>query len=141
MSPGWKNTFADAPVFYLINQIHSVSPSFQVVTSFSGSAVQRRPYCRYSPKTMNRQLFDPEHLRIAAKCAPNLVPTVAQLHPRKDVLENSAYELPIPISMDETCVTNSEQLAHFLDSLGNHAGQLARLKLALELNENAIGAV
>ena len=105
------------------------------------TSAQRRPYCRYSPTTMNRQLFDPEHLRIAAKCAPNLVPTVAQLHPRKDVLENSAYELPIPISMDETCVTNSEQLAHFLDSLGNHAGQLARLKLALELNENAIGAV
>ena len=71
----------------------------------------------------------------------SVAPTVAQLHPPKDVLENSAYELPIAIGMDETCVANSEQLAHFLDSLGNHAVQLARLKLALELNENAISAV
>ena len=54
---------------------------------------------------------------------------------------NRSLELPIAIRVDETCVTNSEQLPHFLDSLGNHAVRLAGLKLALELNENAISAV
>jgi len=43
MSPGWKNTSADAPVFYLINQIRSVSLSIQVVRQRGDRAVFARP--------------------------------------------------------------------------------------------------
>jgi hypothetical protein len=43
MSPDWKNTSADAPVFYLINQIRSVSLSIQVVRQRGDRAVFARP--------------------------------------------------------------------------------------------------
>jgi len=54
-----------------------------------------------------------------------LIDTARDTDSRSSLTRN--LELPIAIGVDETCVTNSEQLPHFLDSLGNHAARLAGL--------------
>ena len=43
--------------------------------------------------------------------------------------------------MDKTGIANTKQSLQFLDCLGDYAARLAGLELALQLNENLIGAI
>jgi hypothetical protein len=73
---------------------------------------------------------DGQHLTVLrVRLAPGhpwrLIGTARDTESRSSLTRN--LELPIAIVVDETCVTNSEQLTHFLDGLGNHAARLAGL--------------
>jgi hypothetical protein len=49
-------------------------------------------------------------------------------------------ELPIAIGMDKTGVASIQHTLKFLNRLGDYAARLVGLELALQLNENFIGA-